>query len=43
MSFDLLELERRLISFDTVSHKSNVPMADFLSNLLADLGCRNYP
>jgi acetylornithine deacetylase len=38
MPLDLMALERRLIGFDTVSRNSNLPMMDFLADLLTNLG-----
>jgi acetylornithine deacetylase len=38
MSLDLLELERRLIGFDTVSRNSNLALTDFVAEVLGKLG-----
>lgn len=38
MALDLLDLERRLIGFDTVSRNSNLAMAEFLLHTLKQLG-----
>ena len=40
MGMELIELERRLIGFDTVSRNSNLEMADFLAGYLGGLGLR---
>ncbi len=40
MALDLLDLERRLIGFDTVSRNSNLAMAEFLSETLQQLGMK---
>lgn len=38
MALDLLDLERKLIGFDTVSRNSNLAMADFLAETLKRIG-----
>ncbi|HEX7928592.1 MAG TPA: acetylornithine deacetylase, partial [bacterium] len=38
MALDLMDLERRLIGFDTVSRNSNVPMMDYVSDVLKKVG-----
>ncbi|MCZ6554382.1 MAG: acetylornithine deacetylase [SAR324 cluster bacterium] len=40
MGMELIELERRLIGFDTVSRNSNLEMAEFLEGYLGGLGLR---
>ena len=44
MGLDLIELERKLIGFDTVSRNSNLAMVDFLENTLKgfDLRVQTY-
>jgi acetylornithine deacetylase len=38
MALDLMEMERRLIGFDTVSRNSNVPMMDYVADVLKQMG-----
>jgi len=40
MALDLMELERSLIGFDTVSHNSNLALVDWLSEHLKGLGAK---
>lgn len=38
MALDLMDLERRLIAFDTVSRNSNLPMVEYIASLLSGMG-----
>jgi acetylornithine deacetylase len=45
MALEMMELERRLIGFDTVSRNSNLPMQEFLADILQGIGLevRTFP
>ena len=38
MSLDLMDMERRLIGFDTVSRNSNLPLIEYLAGILKPMG-----